>query len=374
MLILLLLGLLLAFLLQRIIYEKNWKKRLDVTLKFQDSWIYEGEKSALKEVVKNDKLLPIPALEVGIAMSRNLRFDKGAEANSNVTDQSYKRDIFSFLFHQQITRTLPFEAKKRGIYQIENARIVAYDLFFKNNYYEEYAKQTSIYVYPRQVDTRRIQMVCQALSGMVLSRNCLYEDPFEFAGIREYRKEDPMNRINWKTSARAGELMVNQFDSTTNIEVTILLDVKDDDILKEEELIEDSIRIVSSLTGRLVKAKMEVQVRSNALDKETKEKLEEHLTAGAGRCAVLNRKLAGLETEEAVETGMKVLEEEIKHQKKNQTYVVISKNQSSEMQVAVQKLSKAGSPVLWVVPFYSDTEFLVSSKYLVSVIGWEVNR
>lgn len=70
MLILLLLGLLLAFLLQRIIYEKNWKKRLDVTLKFQDSWIYEGEKSALKEVVKNDKLLPIPALEVGIAMSR----------------------------------------------------------------------------------------------------------------------------------------------------------------------------------------------------------------------------------------------------------------------------------------------------------------
>ena len=58
MLILLLLGLLLAFLLQRIIYEKNWKKRLDVTLKFQDSWIYEGEKSALKEVVKNDNLLP----------------------------------------------------------------------------------------------------------------------------------------------------------------------------------------------------------------------------------------------------------------------------------------------------------------------------
>ena len=111
MLILLLLGLLLAFLLQRIIYEKNWKKRLDVTLKFQDSWIYEGEKSALKEVVKNDKLLPIPALEVGIAMSRNLRFDKGAEANSNVTDQSYKRDIFSFLFHQQITRTLPFESR-----------------------------------------------------------------------------------------------------------------------------------------------------------------------------------------------------------------------------------------------------------------------
>ena len=67
-----------------------------------------------------------------------------------------------------------------------------------------------MYVYPRQVDTARIQMICRAVSGMVLSRNRLYEDPFEFSGIRDYRKEDPMNRINWKSSARMGDLMVNQ--------------------------------------------------------------------------------------------------------------------------------------------------------------------
>ena len=36
MLILLLLGLLLAFLLQRIIYEKNWKKRLDMWYEYID--------------------------------------------------------------------------------------------------------------------------------------------------------------------------------------------------------------------------------------------------------------------------------------------------------------------------------------------------
>lgn len=374
MLILLLLGLVFAFFLQRIIYEKNWKKGLDVALKFQDSWIYEGERSALKEVVKNDKLLPIPALEVGIAMSRNLRFDREAEANSNVTDQSYKRDIFSFLFHQQITRTLPFEARKRGVYEIENARVVAYDLFFKNSYYEEYAQQTSIYVYPRQVDTRRIQMVCRALSGMILSRNRLYEDPFEFAGIREYRKEDPMNRINWKTSARMGKLMVNQFDATTNIEVAILLDLEEDKILKEEKLIEESIRIASSLAGRLVKSRMEVWVKSNAMDEEEKEKLEVYLAAGAGRCAVLNQKLACIKSEEKAGSGIKFLLEETKKENTGQTYVVISKNQGSEMQKALKSLSGGKNPVLWVVPFESDTKLSVTSKHLISVIGWEVNR
>lgn len=44
-------------------------------------------------------------------MSRNLEFDREAKANASITDQSYKRDVFSFLFHQQVTRTLPFQAK-----------------------------------------------------------------------------------------------------------------------------------------------------------------------------------------------------------------------------------------------------------------------
>ena len=164
-------------------------------------------------------------------MSRNLEFDREAKANASITDQSYKRDVFSFLFHQQITRTLPFQAKKRGFYEITGAHAVAYDLFFREGLYSDYPQQTQMYVYPRQVDTARIQMICRAVSGMVLSRNRLYEDPFEFSGIRDYRKEDPMNRINWKSSARMGDLMVNQFDATTSVEVTVLLDIEDANIL-----------------------------------------------------------------------------------------------------------------------------------------------
>ena len=149
-----------------------------------------------------------------------------------------------------------------------------------------------MYVYPRQVDTARIQMICRAVSGMVLSRNRLYEDPFEFSGIRDYRKEDPMNRINWKSSARMGDLMVNQFDATTSVEVTVLLDIEDANILREEAQVEESIRITSSLAARMVKNKMNLWVKSNAKDEETGEELRVHLAAGAGKTAELNRKLA----------------------------------------------------------------------------------
>lgn len=115
MLLLLLFGMALAWFLQKKLYQKNWQKNLKIQVSFQDSAIYEGEESTLKEVVVNDKLLPIPALELGISMSRNLEFDREAKANASITDQSYKRDVFSFLFHQQVTRTLPFQAKKTRI-------------------------------------------------------------------------------------------------------------------------------------------------------------------------------------------------------------------------------------------------------------------
>ena len=59
----------LAWFLQKKLYQKNWQKNLKIQVSFQDSAIYEGEESTLKEVVVNDKLLPIPALELGISMS-----------------------------------------------------------------------------------------------------------------------------------------------------------------------------------------------------------------------------------------------------------------------------------------------------------------
>ena len=57
----------LAWFLQKKLYQKNWQKNLKIQVSFQDSAIYEGEGEYVKEVVVSDKLLPIPALELGIS-------------------------------------------------------------------------------------------------------------------------------------------------------------------------------------------------------------------------------------------------------------------------------------------------------------------
>lgn len=372
MLILLLVGVFLAWYPQKILYRKYWKKGLSVRVEFQDSYIYEGDSSAMKEIVANDKILPLPILEVRLAMSRNLEFQKDARTNTSVTDQSYKRDIFSFLFRQQITRTLGFVGKKRGYYQITDANVVGYDFLLGSGYYADFPQQAGIYVYPRQVDTGRIHLICRAVSGMVLSRNRLYPDPFEFSGIREYRKEDPMNRINWKASARCGELMVNQFDATTNITVTVILDVEDRNILKYENLVEESISITSSLVGKLVAAKMDVRVVSNAVDDAAESAFSQRLPAGAGKTAELNQKLACLDIRREVSPIEEQIRAEAQHERSGHTYVLISKNKRREVQEALRALAGSDNQVLWVIPIDPADEQGDLQDRKITMMYWEV--
>lgn len=370
----LLLGVFLAWVLANKLYEKYWRDKLSVQLAFQERFLYEEDTSQIKEIVINDKLLPLPALEVRFSASRNLEFINDAQANTSASDLRYKRDVFSFLFHQRIERSLPFTAHKRGFYQIEGASVSGYDFFLRSGYHTDIPQQTSLYVYPKQIDTRRIVLLCQAISGMLLSRSRLYPDPFEFSGIRDYRKEDPMHHINWKASARSGKLMVNQFDSTTSISLTIIFDIEDSLILKYEDLVEETLRITSSLAARLVKDRMSFHVIGNGRDRMTDSSFSVYLPAGAGNLAELNQKLACIDSADCACSAAELLQKEFSRQIPEHTYVFLSKNRTADVEKALQQLAGTKNPVLWVLPVHSaDLDALKPLSHPgITVLPWEI--
>jgi uncharacterized protein (DUF58 family) len=49
-------------------------------------------------------------------------------------------------------------------------------------------------------------------------------DGFDFYGLREYADGDSFRDINWKASAKTGDIMVNEFELSTGSEITILVD------------------------------------------------------------------------------------------------------------------------------------------------------
>jgi hypothetical protein len=316
-------------------------------------------------VIVNDKWLPLPSIEVRISVSPHLRFTGEAAANSGVSDTTYKRDVFSLLFHQQVTRHLSFTAKKRGYYEIRETDLHAYDYFFRTVGYLALPQNTFTYVYPAQVDTRRLDLLCTAISGERLVQNHLFPDPFEFAGIRGYLPSDPVNRINWKATLRMGEPMVNQFDSTTNLDLTLVFDVEDSHILKEEELVEETIRIVSSLAARLVAARMPLAVYSNAPELPCMQ-----LPANAAHMNELNQRLSRIS--KSTVSCAALLKETKLPNTGGQILVLVSKNTEPPLLAAI-KQHAAVCPVLWVLPTHRDKTLKIPELSGVRIFRWEVS-
>ena len=107
-----LVGLFLALVVLRRLYDRRWNRGLGVTLAFRDRTAVEGSTTALREVIVNDKRLPLPAVDIDFQLDRNLRFADGQ--NVSVSDKTYRRDIFALNGRQKITRTLALECLGRG--------------------------------------------------------------------------------------------------------------------------------------------------------------------------------------------------------------------------------------------------------------------
>ena len=196
------------FILQRQIYRRIWNRSLYVKVFFTKSEMYEGEKGEIHEVIENRKHLPLPILKVKFSTSRHLSL--GNMEGSRVTDLLYWNDIFHVGGGERLTRRLEFKALKRGYYKITGVDLVSADLFLTTEMVETRTDPTCLYVYPKPFMSNEFWQSLQQLNGEVLTKRHLMEDPFEYRGIREYQPYDDMRSVNWKATAKTGELKVNQ--------------------------------------------------------------------------------------------------------------------------------------------------------------------
>ena len=256
MIFVMLLGALLVGAVWGIYYRCQWAKDVTVRLWFETDAVYAGQETKLYEVIENRKRMPVPVLEVGFHTRKELDF--ADVENTNVSDYLYKRDVFSVLGRQKITREIPVKCTKRGRYLASDADITTHTLLYRKHYSKAVGTEAEIYVYPKMTDVSEIVTVCEHMLGTIQCARRLYEDPFAFRTIRSYTTDDPMKSINWKASARTGSLMVNTFDSVQSQKAMIFLDVEDTGILKYEDLVEESIALAATVMRRLIRQNIEV--------------------------------------------------------------------------------------------------------------------
>lgn len=362
LLILLLLAAL--FFLQSFLYDKLWGKGLETKITFREEYATEDDTAVLTEVIVNDKLLPLPVVEIDFHMDKGLRFL--GEANTSVSDRSYRRDVFTLGPRQKITRTLEFQCARRGYYRIDQAGMDVRNLLLTKKYVGASRQDTDFYVLPRPVPAQRVQIPFSQIMGSVLSRKKVYDDPFEFAGLRDYARGDPMKYINWKASAKTGELLVNMHESTLSQKVAVVVDLEGSGVQQADPLNEEAVRIASTLCVRLLEAGVQVGAWSNGVDVLTGEPMAVPEVSGQGSALALRKAFACAKAA----NGLEPVENFLPSGEEDVLCVLVSRNQREELAKAFAE--QAGKREwLQIVPYRESYQELPQFG-CVHRLYWEI--
>lgn len=339
----------LIWLLQGILYQHFWMQGLDARLEFSAKAVREGESGILKEIVENRKLLPLPVLQVGFTVDRSLEFISGS--NVTVSDQAYRRDIFAILPYQQITRSLGFLARKRGYYQCGQIELVGKELFLEGSYVRKVDTSASLYVYPKAIDVKPAEVVCQEMLGEFFWKKKLYEDPFAFQRIRDYEVWDGFRQVNWKASARTGALKVNVYENTALPRVQILLNLEQEEIWEDERLMESVIQIGAALAQQWIARGIATAVRTNGKDILTGQYASVDAGAGTGHLTAILQMLSRVQVADIrMAQENRACGSPFWNDVQTQMMIYVSAGENEENLKILQQCAVDGAGILWIQP------------------------
>ena len=361
----------LLYFIQRKVYKKFWLKGLQVKIDFEEPIVREGDKNALIEVIKNDKALLLPVLQLKFSITRTFIFPK--EKNSSVTDQYYRNDYFSCRPFQIITRKYLFKATKRGEYKITSIDLVCKDIFMDRSNFATSDEYSSVLVLPAKIKKENLRDDIVRYTGDVVKRIKINEDPFEFRAIREYQPYDPMNHINWKATAKSDNLHVNTFNSTNRKNVVLLLNLDMNLIRNSENLAEWSIRIASCLADMFLEEQIPVALYTNGTDYESDEVIGVDAGSDDGHLRNIDIALARIKIKDTCPSFIDVLDKHIEYDSDNE-YVIISNYRKNDFVNKFDELKKSGVKVSLIIPDYGYSDISPFSENGIDTYKWVIEN
>lgn len=348
-------------------YRRRWKENFELDISFSENQAGEGDQLFLYETAVNNKKMKLPVLCIKFQASRYLRFE---DADSGaVSDYYYRNDVMSVDGFQKVRRKLRFTCKKRGLYQIPEAELVSYDIFYTRMFVEKKPVQAELCVYPSRIDIRRLMPVFRQMTGGPVTPVPLYEEPYAYAGVREYTPQDSMRNIHWKASARTGQWQVKMREYQAGAPVVVLLNLESPGVFINTELMEESIRLAYSFVYYLSENGVPTRLAAGGSEMVRLE--------GNGRAylTAVRRALAVISYKDVCCNGVELLAGEEHRLRPDTHMLLISPAGKMPLQQAVENVMKRGVSVTWVAPIVAessgDSEFReVSSGLEKCLFKW----
>ena len=155
----------------------------------------------------------------------------------------------------EATRELRLHCGRWGGYALGEAHLRLRDRFGLFVHELQLNELLPLRVYPRPEEIRRVlpPLETQVYSGNQVSRG--KGEGIEFADVRPFATGDRVRRINWRVSARRGELFVNERHPERNTDVIIFLDSFTEARASQRGTLELAVRAAASLAALYLQRK-----------------------------------------------------------------------------------------------------------------------
>ncbi|MDP4183441.1 MAG: DUF58 domain-containing protein, partial [Bacillota bacterium] len=196
-----------------IIYTYIILLRFKYTQEIDKNFIIKGDRVKYMLSVHNEDFILYPYIKISFCGE-----------NTTFTNQFQTKNL-SLLPFKDKKYSFDLECKYRGSYEV-GIRSIQIDDFlgiFKltyNNFETKY-----ITVYPKIIYLDRFNLKTNYISETNSILNNKFEDMTTISDIRNYAYGDSLKKIHWKLTAKSNNLMVKNFQSTTETSALIFLDL-----------------------------------------------------------------------------------------------------------------------------------------------------
>ncbi len=226
-------------------------KSIDINLESREHFASLHRPFTLELTLKNRSLLPIPPFTLE-ARASGLIF-----LNSNIQLVS---------LNGLGTKTLSFSlvGDRRGVYDWGPFTLRGNDPLQLFQWKKQLKMDQQVVLYPQSFSLN-LAISRGLTGGSIPVHNRIFENMTSFQALRKYQSGDELKRINWKASARMGELYSNIYDCSLYFPVQLILNLSEAEypLAHRYELLEKAVETTASLALHYLEIKQSVSMLSS---------------------------------------------------------------------------------------------------------------
>ena len=247
------LGIVLACIMLNRLYERNVMKHLHIDIINDEVRHYKGESGVLKIRIAQKGIMPVLSASLTVTAGNDIRFIN--DQALKIRQQTETTAVFTVLPKKETVIEIPYTAARRGVSYIVDSRIRIPRIFgFGHMDLRQVGPaRHEIMIYPDKYAVHNEAIKFKIAQGLFKNNESLYNDPLLTLGNREYMEMDTFRDINWKQSARIGNLQSKIYEKTTYTEWLILINLRSESVFAPPGNIERIFEKLSFLTGEIAK-------------------------------------------------------------------------------------------------------------------------